>query len=427
MGYHNKYNIKCLRSFSYSDYFFLLLIYTAITATGPFVLREFSWHPGKSLTLSILVVFLFIFLIKKNVRLPNFIVFISGIILVQILYFITKNMYHFYMGYINTIPMLAGVIITTIFIISYIGFEKFIYSNIIVFSWLSLICSLGFFLALLGKIEPHLFFDRGNGEMVYHFYLTVANTLFPIGEGHLIKMAGAFTEGGTMGFYIIHILLLNKISFDNKKYERILLISGLLTFSIAFYVSVFIYIILFYLNRSSLKTFLFFSGLVIVSFYLFDYYKDTNSAVSYIYSFIFERLGPYGTGVMSGGNRSELIIGSLPYIAEHPLFGYGYKYLMTTLNQNFLASITGTIIMHGIIGFVFVFLHFLFLSLKAIQIAVYKNNYFFLKASLIMSLNYIQRPFIGSYYPYLIIISMLYLCKLQTGRISLKTKKISVY
>ena len=289
------------------------------------------------------------------------------------------------------------------------GFEKFIYSNIIFFSLLSLICFLGFLLALFGKIEPQYFFDRGNGETVYHFYLTTANTLFPVGGGYIIKMAGIFTEGGTMGFYIIHILLLNKLSYNNKNYERILLVAGLPTFSIAFYTSVFIYYILFYFNRSSLKFFLFSSGLLVLSFYLIGYYNDTNSTASYINAFIIERIGPYGTGVTGGGNRAELLSGSLPYIAERPLLGYGYKYLMTTLGTAYQASIAGPVVMHGFLGIVFVFLHFIILAIRSFQLAILNGNFLFLKASCLMAINYIQRPYISSYYIYLIIISMLYL------------------
>ena len=69
---------------------------------------------------------------------------------------------------------------------------------------------------------------------------------------YILRIAGFFDEPGTMAFFLVFALLINKVVFNSKKNEILILISGFFTFSLAFYIIGFFYLLFFYFNFKSI-------------------------------------------------------------------------------------------------------------------------------------------------------------------------------
>jgi hypothetical protein len=82
--------------------------------------------------------------------------------------------------------------------------------------------------------------------MYYREYLgmvVLSTLIFPVGTGEIFRLSGVFDEPGLLGTLSTILLLIKKYNLNNWK-EKILLVSGILSFSLFFYIASFIYLIL---------------------------------------------------------------------------------------------------------------------------------------------------------------------------------------
>lgn len=100
---------------------------------------------------------------------------------------------------------------------------------------------IAFILFFVGALQPLIEFRLPDLRPSYFFGLTCSNAIV----GNVMRPAGLFDEPGALAFWGVYCLLINKLVFDNKKIELLLIIGLMFTLSMAFYIEIVIYGLLF--------------------------------------------------------------------------------------------------------------------------------------------------------------------------------------
>lgn len=253
----------------------------------------------------------------------------------------------------------------------------FFYNRIIL-----LVAILGVF-SFLGVLLIGLFplfeYTNMDGRPGYFFYLTFTNTKY----GNIIRYSGIFDEPGAMAYWGVFALLTNKLYVKDKYIEIPLILSLLFTFSMAYYIQLFFYLLLFYFHKMTKKGLI---GLAIVIGLLlfvvyqsrdtdFDLYKVTLARFEY---------DEY-SGDFKGNNRSILTEKAAAVFKESPFFGIGPTafYSIDYMADNPYE----TLAKDGIWGTFFLYLPLFYSFLLGMR----RKEILF--ASLIIFMGYLQRPF----------------------------------
>ena len=161
----------------------------------------------------------------------------------------------------------------------------------------------------------------------------------------LVRLCGLFNEPGYFGTISALILCWQKFNFK-KLGNTIIFIAGIMTFSVAFFVIIFIYLAVISFKKPAL----FISMILAVAFFLFalpniDFGNAIiNSFVSRIY---------FIDGSIAGDNRSNQFIDAAlkGALASNPLFGYGVGYSSFAFSAYSISTYKTYIIDNGLVGF----------------------------------------------------------------------------
>ena len=387
-------------------YFSISIFWIAVTSDYPFTLAHaFSWHPGILLIGLINGIMFLIMLNKSTITFTGpFMIGLLQFVGYLILYFIHNDIF-----YLNAILRLFPIYITYLFINNIIGLDRIIRSLLFVFKSLSVMTIIAFILVFIGYLHHVSKFVNPDGRIAYNYILTFSNVIITVGENTLIRASSFFDEPGTFAFYIIFLIWINKLTFNNKKTEIILIIGGIITTSLAFYIIIFIYYISFYFRLKDAKYFLI-TALTLMSliFYLNQMRLD-NPISGLIYSLTIGRLSYVGEDnkVIQGDNRSEALILASKIFSQNPLFGLSP--LKIEKNKIFIgANPMGPLAYHGIIGSVIVFLHLIYLFYLLLNPTIWKKgNMIKIKLFVSLLLLYSQRPDVMGYFSYLLVLLMI--------------------
>lgn len=169
-----------------------------------------------------------------------------------------------------------------------------------------LLCAIGFCYALAGG--PHIWtIQNPDGRDALLYLTTLSNSVFPMPNGGaIIRPSFIYDEPGAYAF-VIDAVLLASFMFHRRlrRQEWILLIGGMLTFSIAHMI-----VVLFLLIAAKHLRHVIFP---IVLLAVIDYWIY----ISIDMSLVFGRL-MISEGVIVGDNRSELFITALEILRIHP-------------------------------------------------------------------------------------------------------------
>lgn len=245
-----------------------------------------------------------------------------------------------------------------------------------------------FFILLIFRIPPILEYVNHNGKAGYCWILTCTNTLFELGDKQLIRYSGLFDEPGTLCFYSLYALLINKITLRNKKIEYILLILPLFTFSLAHIIMVILYVVLFKIHN--IRQIIWLSLIILLSFiYLYSYKDSPNDR---IYSLTLGRFEMSDNGELQGDNRTSLFKSAIQHFSDAPFLGKGKTFFVE--NEEYVdANIAAIGAKYGIIGYIVLFCLFHISIFKSI---IYNRkihlDYLLIKSNIILGVTYLQRP-----------------------------------
>lgn len=284
--------------------------------------------------------------------------------------FLIIGMYHGEISCLKTaIFLIILVFIVYPFLSTFIQYESLCNILVLFITLMSILGTIAFFLILLFNIKPFLIHSLSNGKVIYDYLITRSVGSQSFGNLTFIRYSGFFHEPGGMGFYIIFAFILNKLVLKSKIYEFLLLVGGLLTFSLAFYITItFYYLSYFVTNRKFIKLALAFIIILSLGIYI-NSSRNNNIISNTVYFYTLNRLSPSEKGeniLFRGDNRSQILRRGWYAFKEKPLFGWGHDYVLKSFDQDpFTAPVGGTVItdslvISGIFGFLSIFLLFIF-------------------------------------------------------------------
>jgi len=399
----NKFKLQNIYNFLTINKY-LILIWVLFTSVEPFQFYSIiPHHPYKILVFIITIIFL-LKLIKsnKNINLDFFIIVIGiqaiySIITIFIHYASLKE-FSFEDGeiYLNLFLQLFVILITYLFIDKFYNFKKLSISFVHVLLVMTILGSIGVFLIYSINLQPFSYSIREGNRDISNFIFTFATGKIEDNFLTIIRSSGYFDEPGTFAFYIIIAILLNKIYGYSKKAETALMILGFCTLSLAFIISIFLYIIFIAIVE---RKFIFLTILLSLIFgiFLFIYsMKDEDPVFKQLYELTIYRLQTDGTSndqKFNGDNRSENIIYAYKAFVNAPLFGYGMNAHVNPKSEFYgkvCCNPYHPLATEGIIGTLLFFL--LFISWF---FYIFKNgtiDFISLAAWFILLVNLIQRP-----------------------------------
>lgn len=265
--------------------------------------------------------------------------------------------------------------------------EVILQSYIKLMYWMVIAGSFTSILLILLNIEPIITYQNHDNRNGYSWILTCTNAYYKFGNTKIIRYSGFFDEPGTLCFFVLYALLINKLIFRNKKVENVLLFLPLLTFSIAHLLLTSIYIFFFKLKKIKHFVITALIGIAMVSII-----SSTQGTPYYrVYQMTLGRLEVTDNG-LSGNNRAHLQELATKHFQEALLFGKGKSYYED--NNIFVGDNIAFIgAYYGIIGYPFIFLLFLY----AIYLSLFTNGKFsfsplIFKLNILLLMTYMQRP-----------------------------------
>ena len=301
-------SIKSYISFENAIYFFALI------AGWPCVFFLLGWLPNYQINyLALFAVCSIFVLFHRGGIVPSP---ISNCIIFQVVGWFFYSMIHFDSSYYTRIFLLA---IT--FLLLRIQSNSHDWKGLarVYNGWLSLqiVCgTLGVILVLIGILHPIYRFIELDGRPGYFFGLFTTNTYI----GGLVRNAGFFDEPGALAFWGMFAILINKICFDNKLIEAVLIIGLVSTASVAYFIQLALYLLVFYRKKTW--------KLILLVTLIYIALRIVSSSNQDMYNAIFGRFQfDETTGSFAGDNRSMLFRRCWDIFCDYPIFGIGARTL----------------------------------------------------------------------------------------------------
>lgn len=230
-----------------------------------------------------------------------------------------------------------------------------------------------FFLFAFGMVQPLSVFNNIDGRDIYFFGITFSNAI----TSGIIRIAGFFDEPGALAFWGIFALIFNKLTYDNKGLEIILIIGLCFTLSAAYFIQIVMYIALFYGSKVKYLT----SIILIlgtVGFFTVKYVGQ-NEQLAYLTTERFQ-------GGTIRSQRIMLAEDTKKIFEASPIFGIGAKNLEAS---GYYADNPYEILAKdGLIGLLVTYLP---LFVVLFRFGLRDNKVLF--ACLLLIAGYLQRPF----------------------------------
>lgn len=290
-----------------------VLLFLFIFAGQPFVFELFPFTPSWQVLYVLTFPLLFLFSVQSGIKVirKEFTTMLISWFAIWLLYAIV----HQDTVYFSRCIMSLLAIITLSIIIE-LGSEKFCYYFIRVILCFSVLGALAFFLVFFTGFSPLFEYENLDGKTGYCFGLTCTNIYNSVVG--IFRYSGFFDEPGTMGYWGTFALIFNKLLFDNRRVELILIISLIFTFSLGFYATVVAYFVFFYLKKRQLKWALPVCMIIGAIFYYF-LMQNENLYRMTIGRMVYDET----TGTINGNNRQDQQKLAKTYFLDNIIFGVG--------------------------------------------------------------------------------------------------------
>lgn len=193
---------------------------------------------------------------------------------------------------------------------------------------------------------------KTNQWIYYKIYPLASQWASPYQETYCaLRLCGIYNESGVVGTYAALLLCIEKFKLKDNWKNVVLLIGGILSFSLAFYLIVFIY---FTIKAAKLNTkYLFLIISVVCLYFVFMNVSFENEALTRLQARF--TITSYG---LQGNNRTSESYDQLfnSFIAEggtNLLFGYGHGEIEKVMEERLIngSSYKNLIYNYGIVGF----------------------------------------------------------------------------
>lgn len=297
-------NSKNVESYDRFNVFVLSIVSLILISPIFSLLKGFS----TAVTLFLFLISLY-FNFSKNSKFIWFYFLLSSyFILISIL----LSIFHFEIGFIF-LPFFFLTSVYFVFISSDLDVLKYVQvaSNIILF--ISLGALIGFFYAFFIG-QPNFVFINPNGLINEVFLTTMTNSRWD----SFIRPSGIYDEPGALSFFICGVCFLRHLLNFDKKKTMLILMLGLVTFSVAHIIYLGFYLVSISRIRFNFRAL--FNLLIILILLMFIYfilvYTGAWEGISIIF---FGRFDSESSGLFPGDNRSMYFFNAIDYLNDHPL------------------------------------------------------------------------------------------------------------
>jgi hypothetical protein len=312
----------------------MILVWLLWTSTAPFEFYSIvPYHPYKYLVLFFAVIMLTI-LLRKGIKKSNNIIYM--ILIIQAFYsilsipihVISLNSFSIESGliYINLLIQLIVIFICFTFINRFSLIHKLAVSLIPVMIVMAGFGMINLLLGLLVNIQPLSFTAISDHRDISNYILTFSSSVSDFGVASIIRSAGYFDEPGTFAFYITVTLLINKMYGGSKLSERMLVGFGLCTMSLAFFISVILYYVIFGILEGRFKVIVWLVVIVASLFMTIIEYKEKSEIGRVVYELTVYRVltdDITDDRLFHGDNRSDNLTHAKQAFMQAPFFGHG--------------------------------------------------------------------------------------------------------
>lgn len=329
-----KENLKIFQ-FSGKDIKYLILIWILFASTAPFQFYAMvPYHPYKLLVL-FLVTIMFAIMLRDRSGISNgniiyFIIVVQSFysLLSIVIHSISPEKFFILDGYVylNLFFQLIAVLISLVFINSYGLIHKLSVSMISVMVVMAGFGLIIFFLGLIINLQPFSFTVLADHRDINNYILSFSSSVSEYSFGSVIRSAGFFDEPGTLAYYIIIALLLNKMYGYSRRAEFLLTAFGFCTLSLAFFISLVLYYFIFGILERRLKSVLCLVVAVCIFFLVIIEFKGRSEIGRVVYELTVHRIMPADEAenkLFKGDNRSANIEYARHAFLSAPFFGQG--------------------------------------------------------------------------------------------------------
>lgn len=303
--------------------------------------------------------------------LPSTVLFV---ILVQSLTWFAFALYHDDSSYYTRIFFLVMTAIVILLLLRSHSLYKFTYFYNGILLAQCLLGGIAFVLIFAGLLQPLMIFENG-GRLISFYGLTTSNAVY----GNFIRVGGFFDEPGALAMWGIFALVINKLIFNNRKIEILLMISLIFTFSAAYFILLAFYILFFFFRggkRRNILSLVIITPLLIGVFYLL---RD-NEEFKWLTTERFQ-----GGEIRS--KRNEYTENAKIVFYNNYYMGAGGQNLEKTIFEQVNDNPYEILAKDGLIGYIITYLPLLVLCY------VCRRNKDVILGSLLLFICYQQRPF----------------------------------
>lgn len=355
-----------------------LVFFFALIAGWPCVFYLMGWLPHYTINYIVLFALVGVTALLKNsfrhVPKPIFI-----ILVLQILVWLFYALIWLDTSYLTRV----GLLITTLGLVSIQLSDNNTYGFVKVYNfWLVLqvlLGSIGFILVLFGLLEPVFQFIEMDGRPGYFYGFFTTNAVF----SGMARNAGFFDEPGALANWGLYSLVINKLFLKNRRIEILLILGLISTLSMAYFILIALYALLFY-RKQRKKLFLTVIVLLITVTVI-------SSISDVLYQSVFGRFEiNQETGLLKGDNRTVLFLRTWSVFSSSPWVGVGATNL-ATVNADELGFVGANFFVNwasdGLLGVFVSYLPLFFLFVLG------RKNRFYKYAAIIIFMGYVQRPY----------------------------------
>jgi hypothetical protein len=385
------------------DYLLSIGIILIALSLSPVVLVEAEILPARIFYIVFMPVFLLYVLVKGNLRINTIIISVLWIqIFIIVLVALSESTADISYLY-KTMGILVSVGFISVFFSSDLLDMRIFVKVVVLFSLgILLLAVLSTVFAFLGYIDPIPLFSRTEGgEVVYRVGCTFSNEVALAGAGYFIRPSGVFSEPGMLAMHVILAIITNALVLDNRKYELLLILFGLFTSTLSFYLFLFVFFVLF----KRWKALAFFALVILCAVVIIP--LVTNIEDTLVWQVTMRRIKLFfGEGF--GSNRYRATMEVLSNLGKLNILGC--VSLESFNSKGAEATIFGPFLAYGLVGGLFAYLHiFLFVAIPFFMCCKSPNRRVstrMLAIFTLLLLNLFHRPFTYHflYYIYVIVL-----------------------
>lgn len=258
-------------------------------------------------------------------------------------------LYHSDDVYLTRLRMVFMMLFLYFYISNVVGIDAFVKVYVYMLVVILVSAAIATPLIMLNILKPFFEYISLDGRTGYYFGLTNSVVYYPFSNFSFVRVSGVFDEPGALNTWGIYALILNKAYLKNPKIEKILIIALCFVFSLAFYLIIIVYYILFYVKINLKNVTLLLTTVFLIIFV----YSLKGTDHNIVYTETIGRLELGRDGYFAGDSRTKLAEAAFEYFKTAPWLGIGQGTFDDISNSGHFmhANIIAILASNGIIGF----------------------------------------------------------------------------